>query len=507
MSHSIYSEDRVRKPHVHVLALDVPLLWPLFHEHRRARKRAVEDADDRLIREYMNLAGWISSLWYQPLLSDSTAFVSLKQISRTEDLLPKLPEGSELRNVVRQARVLRQRQKELIDASMQVMEEIAVATIGIEGRICAIESERSRATLDSLDGFRQTIGLDAIVRLKAGRAAPPDCRGALVFGAPNSSASHFKWAFWPPVAPSIVQVVWRPSERYAIPYIDSVLAEQNPWRWRRTSSCCDVPLAESSTPLQSFDGQPLPLRIIMEDLSDGWHLTRRAGSPSSSRPRRIFRRLGSQICISDEPGKGAPASPFLLAAEQDGTLLDSDWKPVNEGDLWLLARPTGVESYEDRRRVHQMPELKDFRSRLRGLSQVARRDLCQKIGDTRVMSISNAVSNLVKWSSADFRDPYLPFDDRVYGLVAAAAGCYGKSAERLRKKVEREISKNRSKGHWESLAWRSGVLTMKLDQAEVTLLREGEEVELAVDFGESVQGTLCLVAIGEEEGAESAWHE
>lgn len=496
MTSSPYQQPRIQTPSLHVLAIDAPVLWPLFSAHR-AVIRALQQEDQGIdVREYRDHMGWIGGLWSRPLLAAKGELITEDQIKQCEKLLTRVSADSPIRRVILEARHARANKEATRFVAEQICESICLWLSDAEP-VIAVESRRARCTLQALDALRGRLEMPPIQRARAWPKHAEEVGVALLFGAPRFDDAPFRWAFWPPVAPTVLQVVWKPLATNVSPYLDWLAPTHHPWVWRVTqelillSAPCKVSVVMDAPP-----SDQLP-----EELSDGWHMLQ-AGNPAKAlallRRERFFRRLDSQVRVSDARNNQAPATPFLLAVDSHGQISESDGPPVEQGAVWILARPTGSESLADREKVHAFPELRDFKRLLRHLPHPARADAIAIITDKKLMRQESAESNFNKWCSSRPEDPYLPRSDDIFDILARAVRLSERASKLLRRKVDAQVSLHLAAGLSEAHAWRTGAECNKLDLEVLAQLQRGDEVDLTVTLGESLFGTLELVPISDE---------
>ena len=496
----IYQTPRIVEPSHETIALSSTPFDELFAADRAVGAAAVDPDHYIDIEAYRQNFGWIRWLLKSPTLRGAESLLVPADADAANRALSNLPGDSPVRRVVRAVRSLLQHGEELRRFSADLVQAMAERTYDAD-LVLVQERQPLKDTWDSIDFLRIRRGLPPLLRIATRqKRVLDDAAVALTLGIPHCGTAGYRWACWPPIAPRIISFGWAQEIPRAIRRNELDLGELGSlWKWRCavTHVLIDWPVAAERT---SASSDALP----ETDIDDPWdEIAGRSGSGYQVQVRR-FRVHGGEEIVTDKPRNDSAVSPFLALVGIGGRLIIGE--DAGDTSAWRLVMvfAVSVTTDDDRRRIHEIPELRELKRRLSALTPIARDSAITRIASA-TRKAPDAVRALFKgWCGSTPDCPYLPESDDAFRMLVAAAGLSEKAGQVVKRRVERAIGDSIRDGLRESREWKQACEAARLSADGVAGLERGLAVRLDVKIPGRWTGQVELVPLAEE--IEEPWH-
>jgi hypothetical protein len=489
---SLYSSPRISSPVHEIVALSSGPLDELFAADRAVGAAAADPDHCVDIDAYRRDFGWIRWLLRWPALRGAGSLLSTADSEAANRALQSLPNDSPVRRVVRAIRSLLLHGDELRRFSSDVVRAVAERTYD-SGIVLVQDQAVLKETWDAIDALRAGYGLTPLRRaLTNSKRVIDEGAIALTLGVPHWQRARYRWAFWPPIAPKVVSIGWGHEVARAIRRNDSELGELGSmWKWQRTVA--HVAIEWPVVDLQANAEPDPPL-----DADDPWDkLAVRPGTKQEIQVRR-FRIHGRDEVVTDNPRSDSAVSPFIAVVRSDGTLVVGEGVGDVSPCRLVLIFALSATSDEDRRRIHEIRELRNFKIRLSGLQQREREGVIHRIASATRRDPDSVRWLFKRWCGSTPDCPYLPESDIALRMLFAAAGLTEAEGRRIERRVSMAIGDAIRDGLREAREWKQACEAARLPVEVAANLELGQTVTLDVQIPGRWTGQVELVPLGEE---------
>ena len=492
---SLYSTARIAEPIHEIISLDSSPLDLLFTADREVGAAALDPEQYVDIDSYKTAFNWIRWLLKSPSLRNGGLLIGPADADAASRALPELPESSPVRAVVRAIRTLLQHPDELRQLSQNFVQVIATHTFAFE-IVLVQDQEHLKESWDAIDELRQAQGLPPLSRVstRSKRTLDDERAVAITLGLPHYSTARFRWACWPPIAPRILSVGWTRDITTTRRRNETDLSDlESLWNWRRTET------HRSIAPLNSKLLQTVPSASeAAQDAEDPWDAPVLRSSNGTVEFVRRFHAYGRNEIVTDRQRPGTPISPFLALVNESGKIVVGEDAPDPSGWMPVLIHAISAASNDDRKRIHALPELRNFKIRISALPDTRRQEVLRRIASAMNRSLDSVKGLFRGWSGSEIDCPYLPDSDLAFRMLVQAAGMTEADGRRLEGVVSRAIGRAIAEGQHEAREWRRACEAAQLTSDCAAAIRAGVCAKLTVGAAGRWSGIVEIIPLGAE---------